>query len=67
MMTGTRWHAVSSTYLSREYTFMKTIQQMHRPRASPCQRANWSPWTTSRLTADSTGSRSLVRNAERRG
>jgi uncharacterized protein (DUF983 family) len=29
---------------------MKNIQQRHRPRASPCQCAWWSPATTRRLT-----------------
>src|ERR1700730_12405565 len=52
MRTGTRWHAVHPTYLSREYRLMKNFQQRHRPRASPCQCAWWSPATTWRLTAD---------------
>jgi len=52
MRTGTRWHAVHPTYLSREYRLMKNFQQRHRPRASPCQCAWWLPATIWRLTAD---------------
>ena len=52
MRTGTPWHAVHPTYLSREYHFMKNIQQENKPRASPCQVAWRSPATTWRLTAD---------------
>src|SRR5580692_4200344 len=54
MRTGTPWHAVHPTYLSlsREYRFMKNIQQRQKPRASPCQNVWWSPATTWRLTAD---------------
>ena len=33
---------------------MKNFQQRHRPRASPCQCAWWSPATTWRLTANRT-------------
>ena len=52
MRTGTRWHAVHATYLSREYRLMKNFQQRNRPRASPCQVAWRSPATTWRLTAN---------------
>ena len=52
MRTGTPWHAVHPTYISREYTFMKTSNNSIN-RVPVC--ASWRgglPATTWRLTAD---------------